>query len=89
MLFINASVVEVVLIIVTSLVGIFALSAGLEGYMFRKMKVYEIIPLIIGGLLMIYPGTVSDVIGIILVAVVTGYQLYVAKTEKKKLAGRA
>ena len=57
--------------------------------MFRKMKVYEIIPLIIGGLLMIYPGTVSDVIGIILVAVVTGYQLYVAKTEKKKLAGRA
>ena len=89
MLFINASVVEVILIIVTSLVGIFALSAGLEGYMFRKMKVYEIIPLIIGGLLMIYPGTVSDVIGIILVAVVTGYQLYVAKTEKKKLAGRA
>ena len=89
MLFINASVVEVILLIVTSLVGIFALSAGLEGYMFRKMKVYEIIPLIIGGLLMIYPGTVSDVIGIILVAVVTGYQLYVAKTEKKKLAGRA
>ena len=66
MLFIDASVIEVIVIIITSLIGIFALSAGLEGYMFRKMKVYEIIPLIIGGLLMIYPGVISDSIGIVM-----------------------
>lgn len=85
MLFIDASVIEVIVIIITSLIGIFALSAGLEGYMFRKMKVYEIIPLIIGGLLMIYPGVISDSIGIVIVAAVTGYQIYSARAEKKKL----
>ena len=85
MLFIDASVIEVIVIIITSLIGIFALSAGLEGYMFRKMKVYEIIPLIIGGLLMIYPGVISDSIGIVIVAAVTGYQINSARAEKKKL----
>ena len=82
MLFIDASVLEVVTIIVTSLIGIFALSAGLEGYMFRKMRFYEIIPLIIGGLLMIYPGVISDVIGLVLVAAVTVYQVIMSKKDR-------
>ncbi len=70
MLFIDATIYEVILIIITSCVGIFALSAALEGYMFRKMKAYEIIPLIVGGLLMIYPGLITDIIGIVIVAVI-------------------
>lgn len=82
MLFIDASVLEIVTIIVTSLIGIFALSAGLEGYMFRKMRFYEIIPLIIGGLLMIYPGVISDVIGLVLVAAVTVYQVIASKKDR-------
>lgn len=82
MLFIDASVLEIVTIIVTSLIGIFALSAGLEGYMFRKMRFYEVIPLIIGGLLMIYPGVISDVIGLVLVAAVTVYQVITSKKDR-------
>ena len=82
MLFIGASALDVVTIIVTSLIGVFALSAGLEGYMFRKMKIYEIIPLIIGGLLMIYPGIVTDVIGLVLVAVITVLQIVLSKKDR-------
>ena len=85
MLFINATVFEVILIIVTSCVGIFALSSALEGYMFKKLKVYEIIPLIAGGLLMIYPGLITDTIGFVLVAIVTVLQVVFSKSEKGKI----
>jgi TRAP transporter 4TM/12TM fusion protein len=83
MLFINATVAEVALIIVTSCIGIFALSAALEGYMFRRMKFYEVIPLIIGGLLMIYPGHLTDIIGFVIVAVITAIQMIERNHDKK------
>lgn len=74
MLFINATAWEIVLIIVTSCIGIFAISAALEGHMFRKLRFYEIPALIAGGLLMIYPGVVTDVIGLFLVAAIVVLQ---------------
>jgi TRAP transporter 4TM/12TM fusion protein len=84
MLFIEATTIEVVLIIVTSLVGIFALSAALEGYMFRKLKFFEIIPLIVGGLLMIYPGHITDAIGFVIVAGITAFQFILSRNKKSK-----
>lgn len=86
MLFINATVPEVILIVITSCVGIFSLSAALEGYMFRKLKFYEIIPLVLGGLLMIYPGVWTDVVGFILVAAVIALQLVEKHMDKKVLS---
>jgi TRAP-type uncharacterized transport system fused permease subunit len=83
MLFIEATTFEVILIIITSLVGIFSLSAALEGYMFRRLRAFEIIPLIVGGLLMIYPGHVSDTVGFVLVAAVTIINILLAKKDKK------
>ncbi len=85
MLFIEATAVEVIIIIITSLIGIFSLSAALEGYMFRNLKAYEIIPLIIGGLLMIYPGHITDAIGFIIVAAVTAIQIILHKRDKKAI----
>ena len=70
MLFIDTVASEVVLICITSLVGIFAVSAALEGYFLHHMKWYERIVSVVGGLLLIYPGLVTDVIGLSLVAVV-------------------
>ena len=84
MLFIDTTVWEVVLICITSLVGIFAVSAALEGYFLRNMKWYERIVSAIGGLLLIYPGLVTDVVGIALVAIVLVFQL--AFRKKKALA---
>ena len=70
MLFIDTSVGEVILICITSLVGIFAVSAALEGYFLHGMKWYERIISVVGGLLLIYPGLVTDLIGLALVAMV-------------------
>ena len=82
MLFIDTSVGEVILICITSFIGIFGVSAALEGYFLSNMKWYERTISAIGGLLLIYPGIVTDVIGLALVAVVAVIQFI----NKKKIA---
>jgi TRAP-type uncharacterized transport system fused permease subunit len=74
MLFIDPSVWEVILIAVTSLVGMFGVSAALEGYLMRPIPWYLRIMSAAGGLLLIYPGLVTDVIGLGLVGIVVAFQ---------------
>lgn len=82
MLFIDTTVVEVVLICITSFVGIFAVSAALEGYFLHHMRWYERIVCVVGGLLLIYPGTVTDIAGVILVGIILFVQI---ATRKKAI----
>lgn len=82
MLFINTNAIEVVVIIITSLVGIFGVSAGVRGYVLRSMNALERILIIISGLLLIYPGIITDVIGLVAVAILVTVQ---KKTKKKIL----
>jgi len=85
MLFINTTgVFEVVLIVISSLVGIFAVSASLEGYIMAHMKWYERIISACGGLLLIYPGLVTDLVGLSLVAVVILLQIITKRQNAKK-----
>ena len=70
LLFIDTTIPEVILIVITSLIGMFAVSMALEGYLLCNMRWYERLVSIAGGLLLIYPGAVTDVIGLVLVAVV-------------------
>jgi len=83
MLFIDTTVPEVILICITSLVGIFAVSAALEGYFLANMKWYERLVCVAGGLLLIYPGIVTDLIGLALVAAILALQFF---ARKKKYA---
>lgn len=82
MLFIDTTVGEVILICLTSFVGIFAVSSALEGYFLHHMKWYERIVAVIGGLLLIYPGLVTDVIGLALVALIVFVQVLTRKKVK-------
>ena len=85
MMFINTTgVFEVVLIVISSLVGIFAVSASLEGYIMAHMKWYERIISACGGLLLIYPGLVTDLVGLSLVAVVILLQIITKRQNAKK-----
>ena len=79
MLFINTNAIEVVVIIITSLVGIFGVSAGIRGYVLRSMNTLERILIIISGLLLIYPGIITDVIGLVAIAILVTVQ---KKTKK-------
>ncbi len=70
MLFVDTGVFEVILICITSVVGIFGVSAALEGFFLKRMTWYERLISTVGGLLLIYPGIVTDIIGLSLVGVV-------------------
>jgi TRAP transporter 4TM/12TM fusion protein len=82
MLFINTTAGEVVLICITSLIGIFAVSAALEGYFLHHMPWYQRIVSLVGGLLMIYPGAITDTIGFALIVVVVLLQVLTRKKQK-------
>ena len=79
MLFIDTNAISVIVIIITSLVGIFGVSAGIRGYVFRPMNVIERILIIISGLLLIYPGIITDVIGLVAVVLIVSLQLKLNK----------
>ncbi len=83
MLLVNTTPWEVILICITSLVGIFALSAALEGWLIHHMPWYQRILCAIGGLLLIYPGILTDSLGLSLVAVVVILQLISRKALVK------
>jgi len=85
MLFIDTSVVEVILICVTSLVGIFAVSASLQGYFLHTIPWYERLMCLAGGLLLIVPGLVTDGVGLVLVGLVFVLQITGIDAPKNKL----
>ena len=74
---------NVILICASSLIGMFAVSSALQGYLFHDMKWYERIPAAAGGLLLIYPGLVTDLIGLGIFAAILVLQIL---TKKKKTA---
>ncbi len=83
MLFVNTVWYEVVLICITAIIGMCGVSAALEGYLITNMKWYERIISVIGGLLLIYPGIVTDSIGLGILAVVVLIQIVSKKAHKK------
>ncbi|MBQ8605398.1 MAG: TRAP transporter fused permease subunit [Clostridia bacterium] len=83
MLFVDSTPLQVVVIAITAIVGICAVAASLEGYFLRHMFWYERIVCLIGGLLLIIPGTLTDVIGVAIVALVVVVQIITRKMELK------
>ncbi len=79
MLFIDTTAPEVILICITSLVGIFGVSAALEGFLLRHMSWWQRILSAVGGLLLIYPGIVTDTVGLVLVGTVVAIQVITTK----------
>ena len=81
MLLIDTNVNEFIVIIITSVVGMFAIAAGMEGYMLTKLNMLFRIILIAAGLMLIYPGTVTDIIGTAVTVVVFIIELGMRKKE--------
>lgn len=82
LLMIDTTAVEVALISITAIIGIFALASGLEGYCFTDMNKIIRILVVIGGLLLIYPGIVTDGIGFVLVIGSLAFQYLSSRTRK-------
>lgn len=77
---------EIVLLVITALCGIYIISAGMEGYMFKHMSWLERILALAGGLCMVIPGIATDAIGLALIILVFVIQKIGAKKEQAKIA---
>ena len=72
---------QIVLIVVTSLLGIFGVGAGLNGYLFKHMNPIFRVLIAVGGLMMMIPGVTTDIIGFAVVAAIVVLQKLGAKKE--------
>lgn len=64
MLLVNASFVQIIQFTITSLIGMFAIAGGLEGFMQTKLSLWHRILAVGAGLMMIHPKLLTDFIGI-------------------------
>jgi len=83
MLLIDATLGSIAMISVTAVLGMVGIAAGLSGYLMTHMPIAERVLAIVGGLLLIIPGTVSDAAGIAVVVIVVVLQF----VSRKRSAG--
>ena len=80
MLLVNVeSVFQVVQIVISSLIGLFGVAAALNGFLYRKINPLFRLLLVVGGLGMMVPGTLTDVTGMAIVAGIVLWQRMSAK----------
>ena len=85
MLFIGTTAFDVVSIAVTSVAGLFGVASALNGYLYRPINPLFRILMIGGGLCMMIPGAVTDLIGVVLLAGVVLIQRATAKRAEVPL----
>jgi len=85
MLLIDTTFFEVVQIIITSTIGMFAIAGGLEGYMKKALPIWQRILAVIGGLMLIDPRIITDLIGIAIIGFICFEQYVIKDKSNKKL----
>ncbi|QJW49214.1 TRAP transporter permease [bacterium BFN5] len=83
LLMINASVGTVLYATCTALVGMIGLGASMIGFFITRANIIERILFFVGGVMLVHPGSFTDLIGLGLLASVVLYQM--AKKRKDKL----
>ena len=78
------TVLMIIQIVITSVIGIFGLSAALEGYCFSKMNMVVRFAIAAGGLLLIHPALTTDIIGLLIVVLLLFFQFIMGKKEKEE-----
>lgn len=82
LLMIDATAGTLIMALITAIVGMTGISASLIGYFVTKPTKLERIMLIVGGLLMLKPGMVTDIIGFVMLAIVFFVQRHRKRTLK-------
>ena len=80
---------SIVLLVITAVCGIYIISAGMEGYMYKSMPLWERVMALAGGLLMIIPGWETDIAGFALMIILMLLQKAGQKRDEHKAASKA
>ena len=84
-LMIDATPISLITVLVTSVIGMVGLSASMIGCLVKPLNGIERVMLFVGGLLMIQPGLVTDLVGFLLLASVLFFQQRRSKAEASSL----
>ena len=79
------SFVSIIITILSSFVGISCMAVTFHGYLFRSLNWVERILFLIGGLILVYPNWVADLIGYVLIGILVFLQ--VGKGKKRGVLG--
>ncbi len=82
MLLFNVNAVTFIWMLITSLVGIIAIAAAVNGWLITTTLWYERLIGFAGGILLIYPGLTTDLMGLALVAVMAISQIVRARAAR-------
>lgn len=85
MLLIDTGFTSVIMVYITAFIGIVGVASALEGYLMTDMLIIERVLLTAGGILLIFPGLVTDGIGVALIA--AGVVMQVARKKSRAVAG--
>ncbi|MEJ9281686.1 MULTISPECIES: TRAP transporter permease [Ureibacillus] len=76
LLMIDVTLLQVVWVVITAFLGMIAIGAGVIGFWYRKINWLERIIVIFAGLAMIYPESMSDIIGLVVFGIMFAIQLF-------------
>ena len=85
MLMINTTVLHVILISITALIGMFGLSAALEGYAFKSVAPLGRILFAVAGIMCVLPEFRSDIAGIVIMALLLGFQFVRGRQQRVQI----
>lgn len=68
MLLIDISLLPGIQMVITSMIGIIGVSSGIMGYLVYKAAWWERVALIVGGVMLVDPGAITDIVGLSLIA---------------------
>ncbi|UOE56819.1 TRAP transporter permease [Bacillus sp. CMF12] len=71
-------------VVFTALAGMMAIGAGVIGYWLRKLNIFERLLGIAGGLLLIYPEGVTDIVGLVIFILLIALQVFIKKDDQAK-----
>ncbi|WP_399628446.1 TRAP transporter permease [Sporosarcina sp. SG10008] len=81
MLMMGASVPEILWVVFTAIIGMIAIGAGMIGFWYRKCNWIERLFALATGMLLIYPETITDIIGLVLFSAMVALQWMTREKE--------
>ena len=82
MLLMDQGVLAAIQVIITSCLGIFGIAAALEGYIVTRAPWWQRILLAAGGLCLIDPSLMTDIVGVAAIVIVVVLQIVMRKRSK-------
>ena len=86
LLMVDVTILQIVWVTFSAIIGMIGIGAGIIGYWYRKLMWFERIILIGAGLAMIYPETISDIIGLGVFVIMFAIQFIGNKKENEPKA---